>query len=95
MNKLTNFWLGTITVILGIIAFRMYAKPQPVNAAVGKRYEYKMVWLTGSSKSGCDWNLNDVQADGKEGWQVVGITGGSYGSGGYTTANCYVALEMR
>lgn len=95
MNRFTNFWLGLIAALLGVIAFRMYQKPGTVNAAPARAYEYKMVWLNGSSASGCKWDTRELEADGKNGWQVVGVSGGSYGGGYGVNCNAFFAIEMR
>ena len=95
MNKFTNFWLGTIAVLLGVIAFRMNVKPVAVSAATGRTYEYKVVWLNNASAGGCKWDTSELQADGQKGWQVVGVSGGTYAGGYGVNCNAFFAVEMR
>jgi hypothetical protein len=97
VDKLTKSFLFAIVVLLSVIAFQNFSRMHEVHAATGKTYQYKLVDLTPNDEHGeCKWNLSQANHDGGEGWQIVGMSSGSYGDSWTSgTQVCYWGLAIR
>jgi hypothetical protein len=95
-DRFTKACLAGIFILLAVIAVENGSKLNSVHAAVGKTYEYRVINLNSSGDRCGAFDMSQPNADGKSGWQIVGVTGGTYGGGGYSSSyNCYYAIEQR